>query len=198
MKSAPSPTRTEINDVLSGIKDRITRNLWDGKIAWRRYGALIEGNFVHWLLSAHLRSSCQPTKDTLLANLRDEVVDDHPGLLRSLLCRNNLLPSESDQVHVSEFMAWIRTLCASGEPGVLLTFLAILESTSHCFLPTMAIRAGFSTEDPYIKVHLEADQDHAAQLQTALQREYDLGIVPFQAIDQGIELVYSFFDILFE
>jgi len=197
MKSAPSTTRTEINAVLSGIKERITSTMWDGKLAWRRYGALIEGNFVHWLLSAHLRSSCQPTKDILLANLRDEVVDDHPGLLRSLLCRNNLLPSESDQLHVSEFMAWIRTLCASGDQGELLTFLVILESTSHCFLPTMAIRAGLSTEDPYIKVHLVADLDHSAQLQTALQHEHDVGSVLPQSIDQGIELANSFFDILF-
>lgn len=198
MKSAPTPTRTEINAVPSGLKERIINNKWDGKLAWRRYGALIEGNFVHWLLSAYFRSPCQSTKDILLANLRDEVIEDHPGLLRSLLCRNNLLPTERDQVHVSEFMARMRTLCASGDPGVLLTFLAILESTSHCFLPTMASRAGFLTEDPYIMVHLEADQDHAIQLQVALQHEHDVGAILSQSIDQGIELANSFFDILFD
>lgn len=198
MTSVRTPIDTEINAVISSLETRLICKTWDGKLAWKRYGALIEGNFVHWLLSAHLRCHGLPTKEILLANLHDEVVDDHPGLLRTLLHRNDLLPSQSDQVHVSALLFRIRALCASGNPGTLLTFLVILESFSCYFLPAMANRAGLSTRSPYIVAHLEADQDHATQLQFVLKRAYDDGHVSTQAIDAGIELANAFFDVLFD
>lgn len=198
MKSALTATRTEIITVQPSIQERLANRTWDGRLAWRRYGSMVEGNFVHWLLSTYLRSLCLPTKDVLLANLRDEVEANHTGLLRTLLSRNSLLPSFSDQEYVSGFMARIRALCATGDPGILLAFLAILESSSYYFLPAMARRAGISAEDPYIIIHLEADQDHAAQLLQALQSERDQGSVSSQAIEEGIQLADSFFGILFD
>ena len=160
----------------------------NGKSAWQRYAALIEGNFLTWLMAAYLRCGGDDSRRALLLNLEEEIIDDHPGLLRRLLFRYDFLPDISAYATTTEVLDEIRSLCAKGSPVSLLAMLAYLESCSPQFLPALADLADVSILDPYIVVHVKTDVAHAASLESALAKEMLFVDDPDGMLAKGIGL----------
>ena len=47
-----------------------------------RYTAVLEGNFIYWMTAAYLSVVSQQAHSIIQENLREEVRDNHPGMLR--------------------------------------------------------------------------------------------------------------------
>src|SRR2546423_2407080 len=47
-----------------------------------RYTAVLEGNFIYWMTGAYLSVSSDEARAKIIDNLREEVRDCHPGMMR--------------------------------------------------------------------------------------------------------------------
>src|SRR5437870_11112587 len=71
-----------IHEVLASLPDprQLSRDDRRGIIA--RYTAVLEGNFIYWMTAAYLSIESHEAHAIIEDNLREEVRDNHPGMLR--------------------------------------------------------------------------------------------------------------------
>src|SRR5271166_3561177 len=61
-----------------------------------RYTAVLEGNFIYWMTGAYLSVQSEEARSIILDNLREEVRDCHPGMLRKFAIAAQAVPTDSD------------------------------------------------------------------------------------------------------
>src|SRR2546426_90630 len=71
-----------IHDLLASLPDPQQLSPVDRRGIIARYTAVLEGNFVYWMTSAYLSVKSQEAHQIVDDNLREEVRDNHPGMLR--------------------------------------------------------------------------------------------------------------------
>src|SRR2546422_11592688 len=71
-----------IDDLMVSLPDteRLVPDQRRGIIA--RYTAVLEGNFIYWMTAAYLAVASDEAHAIIEDNLREEVRDNHPGMLR--------------------------------------------------------------------------------------------------------------------
>ncbi len=103
----PSPTEpiqehTEgvVDDLLASLPraERLSAEERRGIIA--RYTAVLEGNFIYWMTAAYLSVRSEEARSIILENLREEVRDCHPGMLRKFTMAAHAVPKDSDALAV--------------------------------------------------------------------------------------------------
>src|SRR5438552_18556618 len=65
-----------------------------------RYTAVLEGNFIYWMTAAYLSVVSQQAHSIIQENLREEVRDNHPGMLRKFAIAAHAVPTDSDALAV--------------------------------------------------------------------------------------------------
>src|SRR5882724_2534946 len=90
-----------IDDLMVSLPDpeRLAPDQRRGIIA--RYAAVLEGNFIYWMTAAHLAVASDEAHAIIEDNLREEVRDNHPGMLRRFALAAQALPTDSDALAVS-------------------------------------------------------------------------------------------------
>src|SRR5437660_12242695 len=73
-----------------------------------RYTAVLEGNFIYWMTAAYLAVASEPAHAIIEDNLREEVRDNHPGMLRRFAIAARALPTDSDVVAVNQPLQGVR------------------------------------------------------------------------------------------
>ena len=154
--------------------DRLSDEERRGIIA--RYTAVLEGNFIYWMTAAYLAAGSAAAHAIIEDNLREEVRDNHPGMLRRFALAARAVPTDRDTHAVHRQLQDVRAY-VSGLAGMpLVLMMAFFEGFITRFMPylaELADRRG-STERTYTDVHGVVDVEHTEGLFRALGAEMDL------------------------
>src|SRR5207302_2302866 len=82
-----------------------------------RYAAVLEGNFIYWMTAAYLSVASDEAHAIVQDNLREEVRDNHPGMLRRFAMAARALPTDVDALAVWPALESVRRFVA-GLSGV--------------------------------------------------------------------------------
>src|SRR5947208_6208623 len=100
-----------INDLLVSLPDPQKLSPVDRRDIIARYTAVLEGNFVYWMTSAYLSVKSPEAHQIVDDNLREEVRDNHPGMLRRFAMAAHAVPTDTDIMavhgHVNEVRKFV-------------------------------------------------------------------------------------------
>jgi hypothetical protein len=138
-----------------------------------RYAAVLEGNFIYWMTAAHLAVASDEAKAIIEDNLREEVRDNHPGMLRRFALAAHAAPTDSDAMAVYRNLEHVRLFVADLSAVRIVLMMAFFEGFITRFMPylaDLAARQG-SAERQYTDVHGVVDVVHTEGLFRALESE---------------------------
>lgn len=162
-----------IDELLTALPD--TKQLSDderrGIIA--RYTAVLEGNFIYWMTGAFLAVASDKARRIILENLREEVRDSHPRMLRTFALCAHAAPTDTDAYAVYRDLTNVRLFVGRLSACRIITMMAFFEGFIQRFMPYLAelARAQGSSEFEYTDVHGVCDVVHTQELFNALEAE---------------------------
>jgi heme oxygenase-like protein len=173
--TAPIQQRIDraIDELIVSLPDpeRLVPDERRGLIA--RYAAVLEGNFIYWMTAAHLAVASDEAKAIIEDNLREEVRDNHPGMLRRFALAAHAAPTDSDALAVYRNLEHVRLFVAELSAVKIVLMMAFFEGFITRFMPylaDLADRQG-SAERQYTDVHGVVDVVHTEGLFRALEAE---------------------------
>lgn len=162
-----------IDDLLGSFPDpeRIPAEERRGILA--RYTAVLEGNFIYWMSGAYLAVGTEEARSIILENLREEVRDCHPGMLRRFAIAAHAVPTDSDALAVYKDLTNVRLFVGRLSGVEIVLMMAFFEGFIQRFMPYLAELAGRqgSAEREYTDVHGVCDVEHTEGLFRALASE---------------------------
>jgi Iron-containing redox enzyme len=138
-----------------------------------RYTAVLEGNFIYWMTAAHLAVASDEARAIVEDNLREEVRDNHPGMLRRFAIAAHAVPTDTDASAVYRNLEHVRRFVGELDPVRIVVMMAFFEGFITRFMPylaDLAARRG-SAEQEYTDVHGVVDIVHTEGLFRALEAE---------------------------
>jgi hypothetical protein len=155
---------------LPAIKD-LTFEQRRGIIA--RYSAVLEGNFIYWMTATYLSVQSEEARPILIDNLREEIADCHPEMLRRFAIAAHACPTEADAMAVRDGLTKVRMFLGrlQGVQNVLtMGFFESYIQRFMSYLADLALAQG-STDLEYTDVHGVCDVAHSEGLLIALSAE---------------------------
>jgi hypothetical protein len=164
---------SEIDTLVAALPDPkdLTPEQRRGIIA--RYSAVLEGNFIYWMTAAYLSVQSEEARPILIDNLREEVGDCHPEMLRRFAIAAHAFPTEADNMAVREGLTKVRLYLGrlQGVQNVLtMGFFESYIQRFMSYLADLAVAQG-STDLEYTDVHGVCDIAHSEGLLMALSAE---------------------------
>ena len=164
---------SEIDSLVAALPDpkELTPEQRRGIIA--RYSAVLEGNFIYWMTAAYLSVKSEEARPILIDNLREEIADCHPAMLRRFAIAAQASPTEADAMAVRDDLAKVRTFLGllQGVQNVLtMGFFESYIQRFMSYLADLAVAQG-STDLEYTDVHGVCDIAHSEGLLKALSVE---------------------------
>lgn len=161
------------DEFLAGLPDpaRLTAEARRGIIA--RYTAVLEGNFIYWMTAAYLSAKTDEARSIILDNLREEITDCHPGMMRRFAISAQAVPTEADADAVYRDLNNVRLFVGRLSSVQMVLMMAFFEGLIQKFMPylaDLAERQG-SRDMEYTDVHGVCDIAHTAGLFLALEAE---------------------------
>jgi len=157
-----------------------------------RYTAVLEGNFIYWMTGAYIAAGSDAARAKIMDNLREEVRDCHPGMLRRFAIAANAVPDADDAQVVYQNLTNVRLFIGRLSPVPIVVTMAFFEGFIQRFMPylaDLASRQG-SSEMEYTDVHGVCDVTHTQELFNALESEMALSRpVPDGEMFEGVELL---------
>ncbi len=162
-----------IDELMASLPDpaRLSAEERRGIIA--RYSAVLEGNFIYWMTAAFLAVSSDVAHGIIDENLRQEVRENHPGMLRRFTMAARALPTDADHIAVHTPLQDVREFVGRMNGMSLVLMMAFFEGWITRFMPYLAELAGRqgSLEREYTDVHGVVDVEHSEGLFRALEAE---------------------------
>jgi hypothetical protein len=182
-----------IDDLLAALPDPDKLSPTDRRGIIARYTAVLEGNFVYWMSAAYLSVKSKEAHQIIDDNLREEVRDNHPGMLRRFAMAANAVPTDTDILAVHNQVHEVRKLVGRLSSELTLPMMAFFEGFIQKFMPylaDLAIRRG-SSELEYTDVHGVVDVGHTEELYRALDAEVALSQVSLERVKllEGVEIL---------
>jgi hypothetical protein len=157
-----------------------------------RYTAVLEGNFIYWMTGAYISAGSDEARAKIMDNLREEVRDCHPGMLRRFAIAAQAVPTDADAQAVYRNLTNVRLFIGRLSPVPTVVTMAFFEGFIQRFMPylaDLAQRQG-SAEMEYTDVHGVCDVTHTQELFHALEAEMALAPPPpSEAMFEGIGLL---------
>ena len=183
-----------IDDLLASLPDpeQLSPDERRGIIA--RYTAVLEGNFIYWMSAAYLSVASPEAHSVIQDNLREEVRDNHPGMLRKFAIAARAVPTDSDALADYRNLESVRQFVGQLSGIKIVLMMAFFEGFITRFMPyfaELAKRQG-SAEYEYTDVHGPCDVVHTQELFRALHAEMTLTrgpIPPMQELLEGVGLL---------
>ena len=181
-----------IDDLLGSFPDpqQLSAQQRRGIIA--RYTAVLEGNFIYWMTGAYLSVGSDEARAKIIDNLREEVRDCHPGMMRRFAIAAHAIPTDSDAQAVYRNLMNVRLFIGQLSAVPIVVTMAFFEGFIQRFmayLAELAQRQG-SAEMEYTDVHGVCDVTHTEELFRALEAEMALAQpVPAKEMFEGVELL---------
>jgi len=161
-----------------------------------RYTAVLEGNFIYWMTGAYLSVRSDVARSIILDNLREEVRDCHPGMLRKFALAARAVPNDTDALAVYQSLSNVRLLIGRLSPVPIVVMMAFFEGFIQRFMPYLAevARRQGSMEQEYTDVHGVCDVGHTQELFRALEAEMTLACdsgEPAKNLFEGVDLLQT-------
>jgi hypothetical protein len=182
-----------IDDLLASLPcpEQLSADERRGIIA--RYTVVLEGNFIYWMTGAYLSVRSEEARSIILDNLREEVRDCHPGMLRKFAMAAHAVPTDSDALAVYQDLSNVRLFIGRLSPIPILTMMTFFEGFIQrymAYLAEVAQRQG-SMEQEYTDVHGVCDVAHTRELYRALEAEMMLACEPVENLFEGVDLLQT-------
>ena len=182
----------EIEDLLASLPDPAQLSAEERRGLIARYTAVLEGNFIYWMTGAYLAVGSDEARAKIIDNLREEVRDSHPEMLRRFAIAADAVPTEADAQAVYQNLRNVRLFIGrlSAVPSVItMAFFEGFIQRFMGYLADLAQRQG-STEMEYTDVHGVCDVTHTEELYRALDAELTLASpLPEKDLYEGVELL---------
>src|SRR5438552_3840939 len=157
-----------------------------------RYTAVLEGNFIYWMTGAYIAAGSDEARAKIMENLREEVRDCHPGMMRRFAIAAQAMPTATDTDAVARNLMNVRLFIGRLAPVPIVVTMAFFEGFIQRFMPylaELAQRQG-SAEMEYTDVHGICDVTHTQELFRALEAEMALaGPVPVDEMFEGVGIL---------
>ena len=157
-----------------------------------RYTAVLEGNFIYWMTGAYISVGSDEARAKIMDNLREEVRDCHPGMMRRFALAARAIPTDMDAQAVYRNLMNVRLFIGRLSPVPTVVTMAFFEGFIQRFMPylaELAARQG-SAEMEYTDVHGVCDVTHTQELFRALEAEMALeSPMPEQEMYEGVDLL---------
>jgi hypothetical protein len=181
-----------IEELIIALPDpkRLTTEQRRGMIA--RYTAVLEGNFIYWMTATYLSVEAEDARPILLANLREEVADCHPAMLRNFSVAAHAFPTDQDALDVHADLTNVRLFLGRLSGVQNLLTMAFFEGYIQQFMAYLAELAELqgSTERVYTDVHGVCDIEHSEGLFRALYAEMAVNpLDPSADLFEGVDLL---------
>src|SRR5882762_4864260 len=185
-----------VDDLLASLPhaEQLSADERRGIIA--RYAAVLEGNFIYWMTGAYLSVESEEARSIILDNLREEVRDCHPGMLRKFAMAAHAVPKDSDAFAVYRNLSNVRLFIGRLSPVPIVIMMAFFEGFIQRFMPYLAevARRQGSLEQEYTDVHGVCDVAHTQELFRALEAEMTLAHdsrEPGEDLFEGVDLLQT-------
>jgi len=160
-----------------------------------RYTAVLEGNFIYWMTGSFLSVGSEEARSIILDNLREEVRDGHPDMLRRFAIAADSVPTHSDALAVYRDVLNVRRFVGRLSPAPSVVMMAFFEGFLQRFMPylaELAQRQG-SVEQEYTDVHGVCDVAHTQGLYRALETELTLTNDACEHVNlfEGVEMLQA-------
>jgi hypothetical protein len=191
-----SPTKLQIEELIEGLMASLPdpKGLTDeecrGIIA--RYSAVLEGNFIYWMTATYLSVQAEEARPILIDNLREEIVDCHPAMLRRFALAADSFPKDTDALAVNDELTNVRLFLGRMSGVQNLLTMAFFEGFIQRFMSYLAdlAEARGSSERVYTDVHGVCDIAHTQGLFLALSAEMAINPPePATDIFEGVDLL---------
>jgi hypothetical protein len=176
-QSCPATTREHIDQaiehLLAALPDPEQLSPDERRGIMARYTAVLEGNFIYWMTGTYLAVQSPEARSIIVDNLREEVGDNHPGMLRRFAVAAHATPSEPDRLAVDRELQNVRAFVARLSGVKLVLMMAFFEgfiARFMSYLADLATRQG-SAEQEYTEVHGLCDIAHTQDLFRAFEAE---------------------------
>jgi len=161
-----------------------------------RYAAVLEGNFIYWMTAAYLSVASDEAHAIVQDNLREEVRDNHPGMLRRFAMAARALPTDVDALAVWPALESVRRFVAGLSGVKIVLMMTFFEGFISRFMPYLAELAASqgSAEREYTDVHGVVDIEHTQGLFRASEAEMTLmndECPPAEELFEGLELLQT-------
>jgi hypothetical protein len=182
----------EIEAALQALPDpaQLSAEARRGIIA--RYAAVLEGNFIYWMTGAYVAARSDEARAKIIDNLREEIRDCHPGMMRRFALAAQAPPTDADAAAVYRDLSAVRLFIGRLDAVPTVVAMAFFEGFIQRFmayLGDLAIRQG-SAELEYTDVHGVCDVTHTQELFRALEAELALAPArPPQDMFEGVRLL---------
>jgi DNA-binding Lrp family transcriptional regulator len=157
-----------------------------------RYTAVLEGNFIYWMTGAYISVGSDEARAKIMDNLREEVRDCHPGMMRRFAIAADAIPTDEDAQAVYRNLMNVRLFIGRLSPVPIVVTMAFFEGFIQRFmgyLAELAQRQG-STDMEYTDVHGVCDVTHTQELFRALEAEMAAARpMPTEELFEGVELL---------
>jgi hypothetical protein len=182
----------EIEDLLASLPDPGQLSAEERRGIIARYTAVLEGNFIYWMTGAYLAVGSDEARAKIMDNLREEVRDCHPGMMRRFALAAHAVPTDADAQAVYQNLMNVRLFIGRLSPVPTVVTMAFFEGFIQRFmsyLADLAQRQG-STEMEYTDVHGVCDITHTQELFRALEAEMALEApLPENEMFEGVQLL---------
>jgi Iron-containing redox enzyme len=180
-----------IEDLISSLPNpgQLSADERRGIIA--RYTAILEGNFIYWMTATYLSVRSTEAHSIIEDNLREEVRDNHPGMLRRFAVAAHATSTDADRLAVERNLQDVRAFVARLSTLQIVLMMAFFEGFIARFMPflaELASRQG-STELEYTDVHGIVDIGHTQGLFRAFAAEMPLAASPQSELFDGVTVL---------
>src|SRR5438552_12539320 len=165
-----------IEDLLASLPDPGQLSAEERRGIIARYTAVLEGNFIYWMTGAYISVGSDEARAKIMDNLREEVRDCHPGMMRRFAIAAQAAPTEADADAVYRNLMNVRVFIGRLSAVPIVVTMAFFEGFIQRFMPylaDLAQRQG-SAEMEYTDVHGVCDVTHTQELFRALEAELAL------------------------
>jgi DNA-binding Lrp family transcriptional regulator len=141
-----------------------------------RYTAVLEGNFIYWMTGAYLSVGSDEARAKIIDNLREEVRDCHPGMMRRFALAAQAIPTDTDAQAVHRNLMNVRHFIGQLDAVPIVVTMAFFEGFIQRFMPYLAdlAKKQGSSDMEYTDVHGICDVTHTEELFNALEAEMAL------------------------
>jgi len=138
-----------------------------------RYAAVLEGNFIYWMTATLLSVKSEEARSIIMENLREEVRDCHPGMMRRFALAAHAAPTDADAMAVYRDLTNVRLFLGRLLAVQNLVTMAFFEGFIQRFMDYLADlgRRQGSSDMEYTDVHGFCDITHTQELYRALDAE---------------------------
>ena len=181
-----------IGDLLASLRNPALLSAEERRGIIARYTAVLEGNFIYWMTGAYISVGSDEARTKIMDNLREEVRDCHPEMMRRFAIAAHALPTDADAEAVYRNLMNVRLFIGRLSPVPILATMALFEGFIQQFMPylaELAQRQG-SAEMEYTDVHGVCDITHTQELFRALEAEMVLAPpLSEEEMFEGVELL---------